>query len=99
MKNNKTDATNVLKFFREAKEAKRGGQNNLDVMGYGGTDDPPKKTNHLGSLDDPIKRPGYKFVKMNGNSGRWVKKESMKSILDSQKIIKGKYSALSKKNK
>ena len=32
MKNNKTDATNVLKFFREAKEAKRGGQNNLDMI-------------------------------------------------------------------
>ena len=85
MKNNKTDATKVLKFFREARE--------------GGETDPPKQTNHLGRLDDPIERPGYKFVKMNGNSGRWVKKESMKSILDSQKIIKGKYSALSKKNK
>jgi hypothetical protein len=34
---------------------------------------------------------------MDGNSGRWVKKESVKSILDSQKIIKGNYSALSKK--
>ena len=39
MKNNKTDATNVLKFFREAKEARQGGQNNLDMMNYGG--DPP----------------------------------------------------------
>ena len=26
MKNNKTDATKVLKFFREAREAKRGGE-------------------------------------------------------------------------
>jgi hypothetical protein len=83
MKNNKTDATKVLKFFREARE--------------GGEPDAPKQTNHLGSLDDPIKRPGYEFVKMDGNSGRWVKKESVKSILDSQKIIKGNYSALSKK--
>ena len=41
MKNNKTDATNVLKFFREAKEARQGEQNNLDMMSYGGTDDPP----------------------------------------------------------
>ena len=39
MKNNKTDATNVLKFFREAKEARQGEQNNLDMMSYGG--DPP----------------------------------------------------------
>jgi len=81
MKNNKTDATKVLKFFREAKEAKRGGET-----------DPPKtttkKTNHLGSLDDPIKRPGYEFVRMTGNSGRWVKKEKP------TKIIKGTYSVL-----
>ena len=41
MKNNKTDATNVLKFFREAKEARQGEQNNLDMMSYGG--DPPTK--------------------------------------------------------
>ena len=83
----KTDAEK-LNFFREAREAREGGET-----------DPPKQTNHLGSLDDPIKRPDHEFVKMDGNSGRWVKKESVKSILDSQKIIKGNYSALSKKNK
>jgi hypothetical protein len=82
MKNNKTDATKVLKFFREAREAKRGGET-----------DPPKnttttQTKHLGSLDDPIKRPGYEFVRMTGNSGRWVKKEKP------TKIIKGTYSVL-----
>jgi|32_taG_2_1085360.scaffolds.fasta_scaffold17451_4 hypothetical protein len=85
MKNNKTDATKVLKFFREAREARRGGEI-----------DPPKQTTkttkHLGSLDDPIKRPGYDFVRMNGNTGRWVKKEFPK------KTIKGDYSVL-KKNK
>jgi len=45
MKNNKTDATKVLKFFREAKEARQGGQNNLDMMSYGGTDNPPNDPN------------------------------------------------------
>jgi len=50
MKNNKTDATNVLKFFREAKEARQGGQNNLDMMSYGGINDPTKKVGVNGEI-------------------------------------------------
>ena len=65
MNNNKTDATKVLKFFREAREAKQGGQNNLDIMQDGGTNDPPndppKKTNHLGTLDSNSKNGFDKF--------------------------------------
>ena len=83
MKNNKTDATNVLKFFREAKEARQGGQNNLDMMSYGGTDDPPKdppkETNHLGTLDSNSKNGFDKFGYPNFHN-KPQKKSTMKKL-------------------